>query len=128
MGDCVYSQNIDKGLDHYILCSKSGSYCKYQKYCNQKRRAINTDNYVNCPLIKKEEINMAKTTQEKKTSVDKVIKEPKVAEDIKTSEERHRAYYEVLIATPTYYILNMNGCPTKIFGANNYKKGDSVEL
>lgn len=128
MGECVYSQNVDKGLDHYLLCSKSGSYCKYQKYCNKKKRAINTDDYNNCSLVKEEEISMSKTTQKKKINSDKSVKELEIASKNNKLEEKHRAYYEVLIATPTYYILNINGCPTKIFGNNNYRKGDTVEF
>lgn len=127
MEDCIYSQRIDKGLDHYLLCSKSGSYCKYQKYCNQKKRAVNTNDYIDCPLIKKEDTNMAKTTSTKKSSTVKPVKKTEVVVDTPVSEEKHSAYYDVLVATPNYYILNINGCPTKIFGANNYKKGDTVE-
>lgn len=117
MEDCIYSIRIDKGLEHYLKCSKSGSYCKYQKYCSKRRTAINTDNYSSCSLLEKEEERMAKT---KKVATQKVEKE--------VQEEKHRAYYTVLIATPTYYILDINGSPTKIFGANNYKRGDSVEI
>lgn len=117
---CSFSRSVDKGLEHYLLCSKTGIYCKYQKYCYKQKRAINTDNYINCSLIDKEENKMAKSTSSKKSSTNSVKKN--------NEQEKHYAYYEVLVATPHYYILNVNGCPTKIYGENNYKKGDYAEM
>ena len=117
MENCIYSIRIDHGLEHYLKCSKTGTYCKYQKYCSKKKTAINIDNYSSCSLLEKEGERMAKT---KKVATQKVEKE--------LQEEKHHAYYTVLIATPNYYILDINGSPTKIFGANNYKRGDSVEI
>lgn len=114
--DCLYSIRVDKGLDHYLKCSKSGSYCKYQKYCSKRKTAINTDNYSLCSLLEKEETKMAKT---------KKVTTPKTEKKV---QEEKGTRYTVLIATPTYCILDINGSPTKIFETNNYKKGDSVEI
>ena len=114
--DCLYGIRVDKGLDHYLKCSKSNSYCKYQKYCSKRKTAVNTDDYLLCSLLEKEETKMAKT---------KKVVTPKTEKKV---QEGNNTRYTVLIATPNYYILDINGSPTKIFGANNYKKGDSVEI
>lgn len=124
MGECIYSQRVDQGLDHYLNCIKTGTYCKYQKYCSKKKYAVNTEKYVDCSFLEKEGEHMTKTA-----SIKKAVKGTVRNEETKSAkqEEKHSAYYSVLVATPNYYILDINGCPTKIFCSNNYKRGDIVE-
>ena len=129
MSDCIYGKTINKGLEHYIICSKSGSYCKYQKYCNKRKEAINTNNYLECSFLKEEEHNMAKTNSVKKNKESLEEKEVSVTNKLKknvVSKEEHIAYYTVLIATPSSYVLDINGCPTKIYEQNDYKSGETI--
>ena len=51
--------------------------------------------------------------------------EPKVEEENKKVIDTE---YEVILATPTYYIVNKNGKNITIKEVNNYKKGDIVIL
>jgi len=51
--------------------------------------------------------------------------EPKVEEENKKVIDTK---YEVILATPTYYIVNKNGKNITIKEVNNYKKGDIVIL
>ena len=44
-------------------------------------------------------------------------------------EEKSSAHeYDVILATPTYYIVNKDGFNITIKELNNYKKGDKVIL
>ena len=49
------------------------------------------------------------------------VEEPKV-------EKKDTAEYEIILARPTYYIINRNGQNVTIKEINNYKKGDKVTL
>lgn len=63
------------------------------------------------PIIESEE---AVVTNEIEPTVEKV--ELKVAE------------YEVILATPSYYIVNKNGVNVTINKKNNYRKGDMATI
>ena len=60
---------------------------------------------------------------EEKVSAIEVEKEPEVVE-IKEDFTK----YEIILATPSYYIVNRDGKNITIKKINNYKKGDIVTL
>ena len=37
---CKYSNCIKEGLSEYLKCSKLSDYCKYQRYCNTKKKEV----------------------------------------------------------------------------------------
>lgn len=92
--------------------------------------------------------NYKKKVEETKTGVieeiipveveEKLVEEPiptieteEVEEKPKVDEEDKKVIdtkYEVILATPTYYIINKNGKNITIKEVNSYKKGDIVIL
>jgi len=127
---CKYSQYVKSGLDQYLLCSKSGTYCKYQRLCKTKKSVVHTDGYKECSILLAEEgNNMAKKKQstEKKKVVLEEIENNNSAE---TVEEKpiQKEKTVVILATANFYIVNKNGSNYKIVEKNNYKKGDIVEI
>lgn len=92
--------------------------------------------------------NYKKKVEETKTEVieeiipveveEKLVEEPiptieteEVEEKPKVDEEDKKVIdtkYEVILATPTYYIINKNGKNITIKEVNSYKKGDIVIL
>jgi len=92
--------------------------------------------------------NYKKKVEETKTEVieeiipveveEKLVEEPiptieteEVEEKPKVDEEDKKVIdtkYEVILATPTYYIINKDGRNITIKEVNNYKKGDIVIL
>lgn len=153
--NCQYSQLKKSGLEQSLTCSLTGKYCTKQRYCPTQRRLVNTDDWQTCAQLQKEDLNMAnkrnykKKVEEVKTEIieeiepveteealveepiptietEEVIEEPKVEEENKKVIDTNK--YEVVLATPTYYIVNKNGKNTTIKEVNNYKKGDIVIL
>lgn len=53
------------------------------------------------------------------------IEEVIIAEE---NKNEGKIKYEVILATPTYYIINKNGTNALIKENNNYKKGDMISL
>lgn len=122
--NCQYSIFKKSGLEQSLICSLSGKYCIKQRYCPTKRILVNTDDWHNCLLLDKEELQMAnkkkvETDVEEITSVDNE-QETTIVESNNTRE------YEVILATNNYFIINENGRNTVIYETNNYKKGDIV--
>lgn len=151
--NCQYSIYKKSGLEQSLLCSLTGKYCTKQRYCPTQRRLVNTDDWQTCAQLEKEDLKMAnkrnykKKVEEAKTEIieevtpvevekelveepvptieaDEVIEEPKVEEEIKVIDTK----YEVVLATPTYYIINKDGKNITIKEVNNYKKGDIVSF
>jgi hypothetical protein len=54
---CPYSRYIDKGIEKYLLCSLTGRYCLYQKYCNTKQMVVHTDKWHECVNKERKEKN-----------------------------------------------------------------------
>ena len=73
---------------------------------------------------------------ENATKIEEVTK-PEIIEDEVSSEEVQPvveevklqiARYEVVLATPTYFVVNKKGTNVTIKRINNYKKGDMVTI
>ena len=152
--NCQYSQLKKSGLEQSLTCSLTGKYCTKQRYCPVQRKLVNTDDWRTCAQLQKEDLNMAnkrnykKKVEETKTEViekiipveveEKLVEEPiptieteEVEEKPKVDEEDKKVIdtkYEVILATPTYYIINKNGKNITIREVNSYKKGDIVIL
>ena len=52
---CQYSQFEKNGLEQSLICSLTNKLCIKQRYCNQERRLVNTDDWHTCAQLKKEE-------------------------------------------------------------------------
>lgn len=153
--NCQYSQLKKSGLEQSLICSLTGKYCTKQRYCPTQRRLVNTDDWQTCAQLQKEDLNMAnkrnykKKVEEVKTEevenielveTEELVEEPVPTieteeviisneEEPKVEEENEKVIdtkYEVILATPTYYIINKNGKNITIKEINNYKKGDIV--
>ncbi len=120
---CKYSSCMKEGLSEYLKCSELSNYCKYQRYCTTKKRVVHTDDVNKCSILRaEEESKMAsKKTQPKKV---------KVNNDSALNIEVEKAIENgvVILATPNYYIAEVNGSNVKVNKKNNYKKGDIIEL
>jgi hypothetical protein len=154
--NCQYSQLKKSGLEQSLICSLTGKYCTKQRYCPVQRKLVNTDDWRTCAQLQKEDLTMAnkrnykKKVEETKTEVieeiapveveEKLVEEPvptieteevEIKEEPKVDEEDKKVIdtkYEVILATPTYYIINKNGKNITIKEVNSYKKGDIVIL
>jgi len=156
--NCQYSQLKKSGLEQSLTCSLTGKYCTKQRYCPTQRRLVNTDDWQTCAQLQKEDLKMAnkrnykKKVEEVKTETieeiepveteEELVEEPIPTieteeviilneEEPKVEEENKKVIdtkYEVILATPTYYIVNKNGKNITIKEVNNYKKGDIVIL
>lgn len=156
--NCQYSQLKKSGLEQSLICSLTGKYCTKQRYCPTQQRLVNTDDWQTCAQLQKEDLIMAnkrnykKKVEEVKTEAieeiepvetqEKLVEEPIPTieteeviifneEEPKVEEENKKVIdteYEVVLATPTYFIINKNGKNTTIKEINNYKKGDIVIL
>lgn len=156
--NCQYSQLKKSGLEQSLICSLTGKYCTKQRYCPTQRRLVNTDDWQTCAQLQKEDLKMAnkrnykKKVEEVKTETieeiepveteEELVEEPIPTieteeviilneEEPKVEEENKKVIdtkYEVILATPTYYIVNKNGKNITIKEVNNYKKGDIVIL
>ena len=138
--NCQYSQYKKTGLEQSLTCSLTGKYCIKQRYCPTQRRLVNTDDWQTCTHLDKEELQMAnkKTTAKKKVDKKdadiKKVTEPTIEkeETIVTTESVEpvveKVEYEVILAKPTYFIIDKNGFNERINKMNNYKKGDKVTL
>lgn len=119
---CKYSNCIKEGLSEYLKCSKLSDYCKYQRYCTTKKRVVHTDDVEKCSILRaEEESKMANRKQNRK--------EKKVDDSaLKIEVEKVTEKGIVVLATPNYYIVSINGSNVKITSKNNYKKGDIVKI
>lgn len=119
---CKYSNCIKEGLSEYLKCSKLSDYCKYQRYCTTKKRVVHTDDVEKCSILRaEEESKMANKKQNRK--------EKKVDDSaLKIEVEKVTEKGIVVLATPNYYIVSINGSNVKITSKNNYKKGDIVKI
>lgn len=146
--ECPYSIFKKSGLEQSLICSLTDKYCTKQRYCPTQRRLVNTDDWQTCTQLKREELQMANKKNAKKANVkEKAIEAQKVVEIevveepiIETEtvsvieveepkvEKKDTTEYEIILARPTYYIINRNGQNVTIKEINNYKKGDKVTL
>ena len=119
---CKYSNCIKEGLSEYLKCSKLSDYCKYQRYCTTKKRVVHTNDVEKCSILRaEEESKMANKKQNRK--------EKKVDDSaLKIEVEKVTEKGIVVLATPNYYIVSINGSNVKITSKNNYKKGDIVKI
>ena len=119
---CKYSNYIKESLSEYLKCSKLSDYCKYQRYCTTKKRVVHTDDVEKCSILRaEEESKMANKKQNRK--------EKKVDDSaLKIEVEKVTEKGIVVLATPNYYIVSINGSNVKITSKNNYKKGDIVKI
>lgn len=119
---CKYSNCIKEGLSEYLKCSKLSDYCKYQRYCTTKKKVVHTDDVEKCSILRaEEESKMANKKQNRK--------EKKVDDSaLKIEVEKVTEKGIVVLATPNYYIVSINGSNVKITSKNNYKKGDIVKI
>lgn len=134
---CRYSQYVKEGLDQYLTCSKSHTYCKYQRLCKTKKKVVHTDGYQKCSfLMAEEENNMAnkkkyikkeEIIEEKPIIEENAIEETNSAEIVK-EEPVKKEKAIVILATANFYIARKDGNNYKIVEKNNYKEGDIVEL
>ena len=142
---CKYAIYVKEGLDQYLKCSKSSTYCKYQRFCHTRKKAVNTEEYEKCKFLQAEEETRMANKKKKPTNIKKenVIEEPvtvinegeenlqgeNVFEEEKISAtEPKKEEAIVILATANYYIAQKNGYNCKIVEKNNYKKGDIVEI
>ena len=69
-----------------------------------------------------------KNTKANNTVVETVKKPITEIEEITEIEDPRVSEYEVILAKPTYYVVNKDGSNVTIKEINNYKKGDKVTL
>ena len=46
----------------------------------------------------------------------------------KRSTKKEKRAYRIIIATPTYFVINKDGTNTVVHKKNSYRRGDEVEL
>lgn len=154
--NCQYSQLKKSGLEQSLICSLTGKYCTKQRYCPVQRKLVNTDDWRTCAQLQKEDLTMAnkrnykKKVEGTKTEVieeitpveveEELVEEPiptieteevEIKEEPKVDEEEKKVIdtkYEIVLATPTYYVINKGGKNITIKEVNTYKKGDIVIL
>lgn len=122
--NCQYSQYNKVGLEQSMICSLTGKYCIKQRYCPTERRLVSTDDWQTCTRLKKEELQMANKKNTKKADIKKIVP---VEEDA-NKKLVGTIEYEVILATPSYYVVNKDGINITINEINNYKRGDKVNL
>ena len=132
---CKYSQYVKQGLDQYLLCSKSETYCKHQRLCKTKKKVVHTDGYKECSiLLAEEEENMASKTKKTVSQEEIIFEEPTVEIEEENSAEpvkeqpKQKEKAIVILANANSYIVRKDGNNYKIVEENNYKIGDVVEL
>lgn len=130
---CRYSKYVKEGLDQYLICSKSRTYCKYQRLCKTKKKVVHTDGYKECPIILAEEVNdmanKSKSTKKVEEIVEieqPVVEQENSAEIVQEKPKKEKAI--VILATANFYIARKDGSNYKVVKSNNYKPGDVVEL
>lgn len=112
-----------------------------QRYCNTKRELVNTEDWRSCTHLKKEEVQMAKKNSklandnerafvesfDESYNINEVeeISEDEINVEIPNDSESE---YEIVLATPSYFIINKNGVNEVINEINTYKKGDIIKL
>lgn len=69
-----------------------------------------------------------KNTKANNTVVETVKKPITEIEEITEIEDPRVSEYEVILAKPTYYIVNKDGSNVVINEVNEYKKGDMISL
>ncbi len=85
---------------------------------------------------KKANVNVEKTVPVEETVETKIVEESIIdteeevsaieVEAVEVKEDSTK--YEIILATPSYYIINKDGKNITIKEINNYKKGDIVTL
>jgi preprotein translocase subunit SecD len=95
---------------------------KSTKNANVKEKAIEVEEVIatETEIVETEAVEEPVIETEEVPAIE--VEEPKV------EEKKDTAKYEVILATPTYYIINKNGVNKTIKEINNYKKGDLVTL
>ena len=64
--NCKYSQLIKKSIwEQYLNCSLTCSKCIKQKFCHQQDKAVNTDDWEQCPILKRGDNNDGKSKETK---------------------------------------------------------------
>ena len=93
---------------------------EYCKYSNCIKEGLSE--YLKCSILRaEEESKMANKKQNRK--------EKKVDDSaLKIEVEKVTEKGIVVLATPNYYIVSINGSNVKITSKNNYKKGDIVKI
>lgn len=134
---CRYAQYVKEGLDQYLICSKSHTYCKYQRLCKTKKYVVHTDGYMKCSILMAEEENNMANKKNYPKKKEEPIKEEVLLEDaveetnsaeIVKEEPIKKEQAIVILATANFYIARKDGNNYKIVEKNNYKEGDIVEL
>ena len=139
ISNCPYRQFIKSGMEQSLNCSLTGKYCAKQRYCPTQKRLVNTDDWRTCTQFKKEGVQMAnkKNTKANKTEGLEIIESVKEStaeteenvENIIIEVEAPRvSEYEVILAKPTYFIINKDGSNVVINEVNEYEKGDMISL
>lgn len=81
--------------------------------------------------IKNEEETKEEPQKEEKEEKDASEEEEQPKAEKKTQKrntKKEKRAYRIIIATPTYFVINKDGTNTVVHKKNSYRRGDEVEL
>ena len=107
MKNCEYANITGNKLERFITCSVSGKFCKYQRYCIEKKEVLNTDNYPECKILK--EKSMATKTKNN------------------TSTKDTKGKYKVVLVASNYIVYEKDGNTIFKNGHFDVKIGDYID-
>ena len=123
---CGYGKIDSRNGVVYLLCTKTGNACKYQRYCTTDQCIKHTNNFVECPLKKgvdtqvsrnRRERNKRKAVVPQVATIEKVIEN--VGDDMRTTKR-----CKVILVTPDYFIIDTGDYTKRIQGKTDLQKGD----
>lgn len=95
---------------------------------NKKTTSNNNRKYVEKKVANITEMTKSKVIEEVTEPKDETNLVTEVKPKVEQNTELRVAKYEVILARPTYFIINKNGLNITINKKNNYKKGDIITL
>ena len=109
----------------YLLCTKTGNACGFQRYCTNDQCIKHTNNFVNCALRKGVDTQMSKKNKNKTITEATVTTKSieNVGEGMRTTKK-----CKVILVTPNYFIIDNDGFAQRIQGKTDLKKGDWYTL
>ena len=121
---CDYGKIDSRNGVVYLLCTKSGKACGYQRYCTNDQCIKHTNNFVDCGLRKEVDARMRRKNRHKNRTVGTQVTVNKnvienVGEDMRTTKR-----CKVILVTPDYFLVDNGGYAKRVQGKTDLKKGD----
>lgn len=79
--NCKYANVTNGKIEKFITCGISGKFCKHQRFCTTKNQVLNTDDYLNCEILKENNMEENVTNSKQKATAKNGYKVVLVAND-----------------------------------------------